>query len=95
MVTLQLCSIGEYQDSVCNKTFHTRDKIGLIQASELSMENIELVIWRTGIHKNILNTICIHHIEFKLFLMNSCFFGKIVSMLYKSISSYDSPHSIY
>ena len=61
MVTLQLCSIGEYQDSVCHKTFHTRGKIGVIQASELSKENIELVIWRTGIHKKSLNTICLHH----------------------------------
>ena len=61
MVTLQLCSICEYQDSVCHKTFHTRGKIGLMQASELSKENIELVIWRTGIHKKRLNTICLHH----------------------------------
>ena len=61
MVTLQLCSIGEYQDFVCHKTFHTRGKIGLIQASELSKENIELVIWRTGIHMTSLNTICLYH----------------------------------
>ena len=61
MVTLQLSLIGEYQDFVSHKTFHTRGKIGLIQASELSKENIVLVIWRTGIHMKSLNTICLHH----------------------------------
>ena len=61
MVTLQLCSIGEYQDFVCHETFHTRGKIGLIQANEVSKENIELVIWRTGIYMTSLNTICLYH----------------------------------
>ena len=61
MVTLQFCSIGEFQDFVCHKTFHTRGKIGLIQASEFSKENLELVIWRTRIHMKSLNTKCLHH----------------------------------
>ena len=56
MVTLQLRSIGEYQDFVCHKTFHTRGKIGLIQASELSKENIDLVIWRTVFHMKTIKT---------------------------------------
>ena len=60
MATLQACSIGEFEDSLCHKTFHTRGRIGLIEASELPKEEVELLIWRTGIHKN-LNTICLHH----------------------------------
>ena len=61
MVTLQLSSIGRYQDFVCHKKFHKRGKVGLTQVSELSKENIELVILRTGIHKKSLNTICLYH----------------------------------
>ena len=61
MVTWPPCSIGGFQDSPCHKTFHTRGKIVLIQANELSKEDVELVIWRAGIHMKSFNTICLHH----------------------------------
>ena len=61
MVSLQSCSIGEFQGSLCHKTFYSRGKIGLLQASQLLKEDIELVIWRTGIHMKTFNTICLHH----------------------------------
>ena len=60
MVSLQSCSIGEFHGSLCHKTFYTRGKIGLLQASQLLKEDIELVIWRTGIHMKTFNTICLH-----------------------------------
>ena len=60
MATLEFCSIGKFQDSQCHKTFHTRGEVGLIQVSELTKEEIELVIWRIGINKKNLNTICLH-----------------------------------
>ena len=61
MATFQLCSIAGFQDSLCHKIFHTHGILGLIQASELSKEEVELLLWRTGINKNILDTICLHH----------------------------------
>ena len=61
MVTWPQCSIGVFQDSPCHETFHTRGKIVLIQASELLKEDVELVIWRAGIHMKSFNTICLHH----------------------------------
>ena len=61
MATLQFYSIGKFQDSQCHKTCHKRGKVGLLQVSELTKEEIELVIWRKVINKKNLNTIGLHH----------------------------------
>ena len=53
MATLQACSIGEFEDSLCHKTFHTRGRIGLIQASELSKKDVQLLIWMDLIRKRL------------------------------------------
>ena len=62
MVTLEACSIGDFQDSLCHKTFYTHGKTGLIRVSELSKEDVELLIWRTGIYKKIFVSITILNI---------------------------------
>ena len=54
-------SIGEIEDSACHSTAHTHGKVGMLQIIELSKEDSELLIWRTGIHKKSLKTICLHH----------------------------------
>ena len=36
-------------------------KIGMLQVTELSRDDTELILWRTGIHKRTLMTICLHH----------------------------------
>ena len=66
MVSLHFCSIGEFEDSACHKMVHTHGKIGMLQVTEHSRDDRELILWRTGIHKRNLMTICLHHhkIEF-------------------------------
>ena len=66
MVSLHFCSIGEFEDSACHKMVHTHGKIGMLQVTELSRDDRELILWRTGIYKRNLMTICLHHhkIEF-------------------------------
>ena len=61
MVSLHFCSIGEFEDSACHKMVHTHGKIGMLQVTELSRDDRELILWRTGIHKRNLMTICLHH----------------------------------
>ena len=43
------------------QNIYTHGKTGIIRVSELSKEDVELVIWRTGIHKKIFITICLHY----------------------------------
>ena len=42
---------------------HTHGKIGIKSICEISHDDIELLIWRTGIQKNMLNTVCLHHLK--------------------------------
>ena len=42
---------------------HTHGKIGIKSINEISHDDIELLIWRTGIQKNKLNTVCLHHLK--------------------------------
>ena len=60
-MSLQSCSIGEIEGSVCH--MHTHGKIGIKSISEISHDDIELLIWRTGIQKNMLNTVCLHQLK--------------------------------
>ena len=62
----QSCSIGKIEGSECHNKVHTHGKIGNSLTSELSKEDFDLLIWRTGIGKDNLKTICFHHQ--KLFL---------------------------
>ena len=57
------CSIGEIEGSECHNIVHTHGKIGILHVIELSKEDLELVIWRTGICKKMLKTICFHHLK--------------------------------
>ena len=62
-MSLQSCSIGKVDESACHITVHTHGKIGLLPIIEISHENIELLVWRTGIRKNGLKTVCLHHLK--------------------------------
>ena len=42
---------AEIEGSECHNTLHTHNKIGTSLTSELSKEDFELLIWRTGIIK--------------------------------------------
>ena len=66
MVSLHFCSIGEFEDFACHKMVHTHGKIGMLQVTELLRDDREVILWRTGIHKRNLMTICLRHhkIEF-------------------------------
>ena len=43
MVSLHFCSIGEFEDSACHKMVHTHGKIGMLQVTELSRDDRELI----------------------------------------------------
>ena len=57
----ELCSIGEIDGSECHNIVHTHGKVGTLQIVELAKGDLELLIWRTGIRKIHLETICLHH----------------------------------
>ena len=60
-MALQSCSIGRIEESVCHNLVHTLGKVGILPILELSKDDFELLVWRTGIRKNSLKTICLHH----------------------------------
>ena len=60
-MSLPSCSVGVVENSECHKMIHTHGKIGILEIIELSKEDIELLVWRTGIRKNSLKTVCLHH----------------------------------
>ena len=60
-MALQSCSIGRIEESVCHNLVHTHGKVGILPILELSKDDFELLVWRTGIRKNSLKTICLHH----------------------------------
>lgn len=60
-MALSSCSIGEIERSECHKTTYTHGKCELSQITQLSKENVELLVWRTGIRKNKLKTVCLSH----------------------------------
>lgn len=55
------CSIGILLDLECNKTSKSCPNKGLINVSDLSMEKLELLRWRTDLKKEDLVTLCLHH----------------------------------
>ena len=56
-----LCSIGKFESSECHELVHTHGKVGLLPFVDLSKEECELIVWRTGIRVKNLKTICFHH----------------------------------
>ena len=61
-MTLQSCSIGRIEESVCHNLVHTDGKVGILPILELSKDVFEIfLVWRTGIRKNSLKTICLHN----------------------------------
>ena len=60
-MSLSSCSIGEIEISECHSKTHTHGKTGLIPITELSRDDIDLIVWRTGIRKSNLKIICLHH----------------------------------
>lgn len=62
-MSLQDCSIGQFEGTVCHKTVHTHGKIGIKNISEIFHGDIELLIWRTGIQKKHLRSVCLHHLK--------------------------------
>ena len=60
-MALNSCSIGRIKQSECHKPVFTNGKVGIFPIIELSKESFELLVWRTGIRKNSLKTICLHH----------------------------------
>ena len=59
-MSLPSCSIV-IENSECHKMIHTHGKIGILEIIELSKEDIELLVWGTGIRKDSLKTVCLHH----------------------------------
>ena len=61
-MSLQSCSIEKVDKSACHMTVHTHRKTGLLTIIELSHENFELLVWKTGIQKNALETVFLHQL---------------------------------
>ena len=60
-MALNSCSIGRIEHSKCHEPAYTNGKVGILPINELSKEEVELIVWRTGIRKNSLKNICLHH----------------------------------
>ena len=60
-MALNSCSFGRIEQSECHKPVYTNGKVGILPIIELSKEEVELIVWRTGIRKNSLKNICLHH----------------------------------
>ena len=72
IMSLPSCSIGETEESDCHSIAHTHGKTRLIPITEYSPEDTDLIVWRTGIRKNNLKTICLHHQKLYLEKFASC-----------------------
>ena len=62
MEDLKPCSIGELLHETCHKITYTK-KLGTINVNDLSTEDWELLIWRTGISQVAMTAVCQHHYE--------------------------------
>ena len=60
-MSLHNCSFGEIDESICHTTSYTHGKSALLSITDLSTEDIDLLVWRTGIRKRNFKTICLHH----------------------------------
>ena len=56
-MSLPNCSIGEIDEFNCHSTIYTHGKSALLLITDLSTEDIDLLIWRTGVRKRNLKTI--------------------------------------
>ena len=60
-MSLPNCSFGENDESNCHSTIYTHGKSAILLITDLSTEDIDLLVWRTGVRKRNLKTICLHH----------------------------------
>ena len=55
-MSLPNCSFGENDESICHSKIYSHGKSAI-----LLIEDIDLLVWRTGVRKRDLKTICLHH----------------------------------
>ena len=61
-IDIMTCSIEDMEQAgECNKTTYTLGRILLLSIDQLPVEDVHLIVWRTGIRKDKFHTICLHH----------------------------------
>ena len=60
-MSLPNCSFGENDESICHSKIYSHGKSAILLITDISIEDIDLLVWRTGVRKRDLKTICLHH----------------------------------